>query len=279
MNRIRHIAIVVTDMEKASDYYKSVFGLVEAGRDYTPTGNGLYLSDGEINLALLNYKSDAMAGIKNSGRFIGAHHFGIQVEDVDKAQAVVEKNGGSFHFDLGHEKEGNFERKLRDPNGVIFDVSKGGWVGTPTRNVKTDKKPAPKPTKSAKIRHIAITSPDPEKTAKFYEISFGLKRVGDTKSELSDGIYLTDGYITLAILKYLDDKASGRGEGFIGTHHFGLQVESLEESGDKVTAAGGKFFFDVPGDNDSLYFERKYRDPDGIIFDISKNGWWSGAKH
>ena len=30
----------------------------------------------------------------------------------------------------------------------------------------------------AKLRHIAITVPDPEKAAQFYEKAFGLKRVG-----------------------------------------------------------------------------------------------------
>jgi len=273
MNRIRHIALVVSDMDKAAEYYKKTFGFVEAGREYQDTGSGIYLTDGEINMALLNYKSDAMAGLKNSSRFIGAHHFGIQVEDVDQAQAVAEKHGGTFHFDLGHDKEGNFERKLKDPNGVIFDVSKGGWVGTPTRHVKGDEKPAPKPKTTNRIRHIAITSPDPEKTGKFYGDAFGLKKVGNTKSSFGDGVYLTDGYITLAILKYHDDATSGRGKDFLGTHHFGVKVENLEAAGDSVKANGGKFFADLPIDKTSLFFERKFRDPDGIIFDLSQNGW------
>lgn len=32
----------------------------------------------------------------------------------------------------------------------------------------------------AKLRHIAITVPDPEKAAEFYTKAFGLKRVGQT---------------------------------------------------------------------------------------------------
>ena len=32
----------------------------------------------------------------------------------------------------------------------------------------------------AKLRHIAITVPDPEKAAKFYMEAFGLQRVGET---------------------------------------------------------------------------------------------------
>jgi hypothetical protein len=36
-------------------------------------------------------------------------------------------------MDLGDntEKE-NFERKLRDPDGIIIDISRKGWVGSKT---------------------------------------------------------------------------------------------------------------------------------------------------
>ena len=31
-------------------------------------------------------------------------------------------------------------------------------------------------------------------------------------------------------------------------------------------------------EKESLHFERKYRDPDGVIFDISQNGWVGARK-
>ena len=31
-------------------------------------------------------------------------------------------------FDLGEERKGNFERKFKDPDGVIFDISEKGWL-------------------------------------------------------------------------------------------------------------------------------------------------------
>ena len=34
-------------------------------------------------------------------------------------------------FDLGEGKEHvNFERKFKDPDGIIFDISEKGWLGT-----------------------------------------------------------------------------------------------------------------------------------------------------
>ena len=51
-------------------------------------------------------------------------------EDLVETQMRIEANGGKFFFDLGNEREGNLERKFKDPDGVIFDISKHGWHGT-----------------------------------------------------------------------------------------------------------------------------------------------------
>jgi len=50
----------------------------------------------------------------------------------------------------------------------------------------------------AKIRHIALSTQDPDKTAKFYVDVFGLKQVGRVDSPGASGYYLTDGDINLS---------------------------------------------------------------------------------
>ncbi len=52
-----------------------------------------------------------------------------------------------------------------------------------------------------RIKHIAIRTPDPAKTAAFYKEVFGLEEVGLARA----GYYLSDGYINLAILNSNDD--------------------------------------------------------------------------
>ncbi len=132
MARLRHFAIVVKDMEESAAFYQKVFGLERVGEEHLEFGSGVYLSDGEVNLALLKYRSDAAAGIAGSANFVGAHHFGFQVDDLDEVQNLIEANGGTFHFDLGDdEAKVNFERKFKDPDGIIFDISQTGWLGTP----------------------------------------------------------------------------------------------------------------------------------------------------
>ena len=78
----------------------------------------------------------------------------------------------------------------------------------------------------ARIKHIAIRTPYPEKTAAFYKDVFGLKEVGQARA----GVYLSDGYINLAILK---SRAEDTGEsprdaaGYTGIHHLGFMVDDI----------------------------------------------------
>jgi predicted enzyme related to lactoylglutathione lyase len=130
MARLRHIAVVVNDLEKAANFYEQVFELKRAGREDLEIGSAVYLSDGVINLALLNFKNDSSGKAAGGTTFVGAHHFGFQVDDMAETQKRIEAAGGQFHFDLGDERKGNFERKFKDPQGVMFDISYGGWIGT-----------------------------------------------------------------------------------------------------------------------------------------------------
>lgn len=132
MARLRHVAVVVKDLEKAAAFYEKVFELKRVGEEHLEMGSGVYLSDGVINLALLKYKGEAGSGLKDAGDFVGAHHFGFQVEDLEDARRAIEAAGGKFFFTLGKTKdEANFEMKFKDPDGVIFDISEKGWLGTP----------------------------------------------------------------------------------------------------------------------------------------------------
>ncbi|TMB63684.1 MAG: VOC family protein [Deltaproteobacteria bacterium] len=85
----------------------------------------------------------------------------------------------------------------------------------------------------ARIKHIAIRTTDPEKTSAFYQEVFGLKKVGLGVN----GIFLSDGYINLAILKCRPERE--RGAGKIGIEHFGFQVDDVEATLAKLGQHGG----------------------------------------
>jgi len=131
----------------------------------------------------------------------------------------------------------------------------------------------------AKIKHIALATQDPEKTAAFYKETLGLREVGKVNSPLADGYYLTDGSINVAILKFKTADAADVPEGvnFVGLHHFGFKVDDLEETCERLEAAHAD---KRPQRNTAMSpsgqhrnFEMKYRGPDGVIFDISHTGW------
>jgi catechol 2,3-dioxygenase-like lactoylglutathione lyase family enzyme len=129
--RLRHFAVVVKDLQKSAQFYEGVFGLKRVGEETLDFASAVYLSDGVINLALLNYNSERGSGLVNAKDFVGAHHFGFQVDDLAATQQRIEAAGGKFFFDLGNDAEKeNFERKFKDPDGIIFDISKKGWQGT-----------------------------------------------------------------------------------------------------------------------------------------------------
>lgn len=130
MAKLRHFALVVGDLEKSANFYQSVFDLKRVGQETLDFAAAIYLSDGTINLALLNYFGRRGSGLDDAKNFVGAHHFGFQVDDIAKAQKRIEEAGGTFFFDLGNDQEKeNFERKFKDPDGIIFDISKKGWLG------------------------------------------------------------------------------------------------------------------------------------------------------
>ncbi len=129
MAKLRHIAISVPDLEKSAAFYEQTFGLKRVNFVVTPYGDGLSLSDGVINLTLLHFHTDEAAGDERGKDFVGIHHFGFIVDDLDAMSKKIEDHGGRFHRELKGGGGVDFERKFRDPDGVVFDISHKGWIG------------------------------------------------------------------------------------------------------------------------------------------------------
>jgi catechol 2,3-dioxygenase-like lactoylglutathione lyase family enzyme len=126
MAKLRHVAVVVRDLEKATRFYEQIFDMKRA---FEVKNTAIYLTDGTMNLALLNYDVVNRAGSKTADGRVGIHHLGFRVEDMKEVQAQIEALGGTYAFDLGDPNGMNFERKFLDPEGMIFDISEKGWYG------------------------------------------------------------------------------------------------------------------------------------------------------
>jgi len=131
-----------------------------------------------------------------------------------------------------------------------------------------------------KLRHIAITVPDPWKAAEFYMKSFGMTKIGETDSILARGVYLSDGVINVALLNYKTDEAAGEDRGchFYGLHHLGFWVDDIGQSRRDVEAAGATYWMGEVPPGGNTFYEVKYRDPNGVVFDLSDHGWGGASR-
>ncbi len=132
MAKLRHIAISVPDLERSAKFYEETFGLKRVNFAKTAYGDGLSLSDGVVNLTLLHFHTDNAAGDERGKDFVGIHHMGFVVDDLESVSELIKKNGGKFHRELAGGGGVDFERKFRDPDGVVFDISHKSWVGAET---------------------------------------------------------------------------------------------------------------------------------------------------
>jgi catechol-2,3-dioxygenase len=128
-----------------------------------------------------------------------------------------------------------------------------------------------------RIRHIAITAEDPFVTAELFKQGLGLEEISRGDSELAREVYLTDGYINLAIVcwKRTRETPNPYPEGY-GLDHFGVQVEDLATAEAKAKQAGAVPQPPPPVDlsklGDRIFFETKLQLA-GVKFDLSGHGW------
>jgi catechol 2,3-dioxygenase-like lactoylglutathione lyase family enzyme len=112
-----------------------------------------------------------------------------------------------------------------------------------------------------KIRHLAIRTKDTARLAKFYGEVFDMKVIHTSKT---GGTYMSDGYLTLALLPNRGDSSPS------GINHFGFQVDDIEEI-EKRLQAFEEPLTERPASR--AYAEYRAMDPDGNLFDVSVHGY------
>ena len=137
MPKLKHIALSTQDVEATARFYMDVFGMKEIAKIDDPGTRGCFLSDGDINLAILNFKNDQAAGAERGKGFSGIHHIGFEVESLEVIAEKLRAAGAARRDDVnqalgvgGRQAHGNVEVKYSGPDGIMLDVSETGWVGT-----------------------------------------------------------------------------------------------------------------------------------------------------
>jgi catechol 2,3-dioxygenase-like lactoylglutathione lyase family enzyme len=136
----------------------------------------------------------------------------------------------------------------------------------------------------AQIRHIAIASDHPGKTAEFFKKAFGFQEIArhglDSATPgtpaLPSSVVLTDGFISIGIIKFGKDQ-TGVGIDYRGLHHFGVVVDDLDNWTKHLESLGAPKITTLEDMPPTAHVEIKFRGPDNVVFDISPSPWPGAA--
>ena len=113
MPRIRHLAIVSPNRERLVNFYTTAFEMrVVYGRPMST-----HLSDGDLNLAIIDQKPDLKPGL---------YVLGCDVDDLQDLEGRLKKAGASLDL-TPMPKDHNAEYRVLDPDGNRLDLAIHGW--------------------------------------------------------------------------------------------------------------------------------------------------------
>lgn len=120
---LRHIALRTQDMEASRKFYETI-GFEFVG--YRGRG-GLDLSDGTLNMTIIQYNGEARTAFEEGTEFI---HFGIIVEDLASIYNTLRDGGFELLMDnvkkgddISADKPPERSFKVADPDGNVVDIT------------------------------------------------------------------------------------------------------------------------------------------------------------
>jgi len=133
MTYLRHLALRCRDMEASRRFYERL-GLRFV--DYRPSGRSMDLTDGTLNMTIIQHDGPERPPLEEGTEFI---HFGFIVDDAPATFRRLQEAGAVFLRDNvktrdpikpGEVPPGSF--KVEDPDGNVIDVtdSRQEWRGT-----------------------------------------------------------------------------------------------------------------------------------------------------
>src|SRR6266704_3449699 len=208
--QINHVALISHQYNTLGKFYEAVFGLKSSAKGRP--ASAITIGDGYVGLNLIPRRDGYVEGID---------HFGMVVDDVEpvlermkrkhKNAAIVQRpSARPFAAYSGHDPDGNIfdlaQRKGDTRKEIYADIAAEGWA------------------QDRYMNRFAIRTPNAEQVAEFYSEVFELNSVN---GRAADGYHLTDGRVTLSILKWSPDKFLGMSVKRPGPDHIGFHVENI----------------------------------------------------
>ena len=118
------------NLEGSVKFYEDAFGI----RRVSHSNVAIMSSDGVISLAPLHLRPNDNAPDKRGYDYIAMHHMGFLVDDVPGASEAVVAAGDKYHGKILNVGAGpELERRDRDPNGMVIDVTSPANADSPWR--------------------------------------------------------------------------------------------------------------------------------------------------
>src|SRR5215475_3510301 len=107
--KVRHVAVMTKNRQKMVEFYQKVFGL-EPKRGF---GGAIYMSDGDVNIALIE--------VKREDQQEGINHFGFEVDDLDEIKRRLKETG--FNCEIDSKSDKDSDHRIQDPDGHWVDMA------------------------------------------------------------------------------------------------------------------------------------------------------------
>jgi predicted enzyme related to lactoylglutathione lyase len=254
MSRIVHLSLKVEDVEEAGDFYRNMFNFQDVETKKTRDHTSRHMTDGRIDFTVLSY-DEGTTSAESTAAGVGPciHHFGIEVEDLEKATQEIKANGCVVVSDPGV-----IPVKFRAPGGTIAELVEIGRYKTDGAGQKIDQ-----------ITHISLKVEDIQAVGDFYIKLFGFWDTETKKTRDHVSRHMTDGEIDFTLIRYdagttsAESTASGEGPCI---HHFAVEVEDLEKARQDIQSMGCEVI------SDAGVIPIKFRAPGGTLAELVEIG-------
>ncbi len=208
-SKLNHLAITTDQYTVLGMFYRAYFGMKVSG-DTERERSAISVGDGYVGMTLIP---------RRAGRRGGLDHFGIEVDDFQKAcdriaagypdiEVVKRPGNRPFASFSTHDPAGNYfdlSQRGHENRAEVYDMD--GWQQEIT------------------LTHFAIRVREPERVAGFYQQVFEL----EPRNAPTDGggYQLTDGRMTLVIFPWKISDFNGSGIEQPALDHIGFEVPDL----------------------------------------------------
>src|SRR5262245_35034751 len=217
LTRIQHFAIVSENFVREAKFYESVIWIERANPGSAEeekairTNYAVSISDGYVGVTVIGRKPGYVPGL---------HHFGIDVDDVEKAIARIKEHYPEVAVLKRPSNRPFATFGAHDPEGNYFDLTQEGMDNRRDVYVEAQRE------QPRRIHHIKLRVMNAPAIAAFYRDLFDLKE--EEKALEDPNFYLTDGKVTLIIAPWKMSDFEGAGIDRPGLEHVGFKVASVD---------------------------------------------------